>query len=217
MNTTTIFLFVVVACVGAAIGALLQRSQNRRSAPPPAQAESPEAPPVDKPVSAGSSGDVELLRAWRTQSGKVWLEMDGARLNEKESLKPEQRRRLAATVGDLRPWLETTPPESPAASIQPRLAVQPVPQVKKGKLTAEQAKSAAPVLKSIVQQIEDVLQAKLLTGPFKDRDIHLAEGPGGEVLVIDGLIKYEGIDAVPDPEIKSLIRQSITDWEKGSR
>lgn len=216
MDTTIIFLFIVFASLGAAVGALIQRAQNRRMAPPPSQESSPTAPSGNK-LATGS--DAEILRAWRTLSGKLWLEMDGTRLDEKESLNPDQHRRLANMLVELRPWLETPQPAVPAVvtppSPSPVVASAPaVPVVKKGKAAVEPVKPE-PVLKSIVAQIDDVLQARLPNSPFKDRDLHLTEGPGGIVLVKDGLKKFEGIDAVPEPEIQALIRQAVAEWEKG--
>jgi hypothetical protein len=209
MDTTSIFLLILVACLGAAVGALIQRAQNRRSMPPPPQDSAP-ATSADKNLA--SEGDVEILHAWRALTGKLWLEMDGARLNGKESLQPDQRRRLVSMLVDLRSWLESVP--TPAvAEVQPSPVVPVVVPVKKEKNAPEKAKPE-PVLKSIVEQIDDVLQATLLGSPFKDRDIHLTEGPGGIVLVKDGLRKFEGIDAVPEPEIKALIRQAVSEWEK---
>jgi hypothetical protein len=211
MDLTTIFLFLVFASLGAAVGALIQRAQNRRSTPPSSPNTASESPDGNK---LASEGDVDILRAWRTLSGRIWLEMDGTRLNGKESLQPEQRRRLVSMLLDLRPWLEDTPAAAELSEVPPAPAEAVVPQVKKGKPDDKEIKPT-PVLKSIVEQIDDVLQTKLQVKSFMDRDIHLTEGPGGTVVVKDGLNKYEGIDAVPDPEIQALIRQAVTEWEKG--
>jgi hypothetical protein len=208
MDTTTIFLVIVFALLGVAVGSLLQRLQNRRQIPPPAPAPSSELQAGNK---LASKGDVEILRLWRTLSGRMWLEMDGARLDGKESLQPEQRRRLVNILVDLRPWLETTP-AARAAVVTPRPVAAGVPPLKTAIPAGIETKPVV-VLKSIVEQIDAVLQAKLLTSPLKGRDIHLVEGPGGVVLVRDGLKKYEGIDGVPELEIQALIRQAVADWE----
>jgi len=204
-----IFWLFTLMCLGAFIGGLIERRLNRHSNPklPP--------PPADNKLAR--EGDLEILRAWRTQAGKVWLEMDGIRLEDIATLQTDQRRRLLNLVIDLRPWLETTSVAGPRPEVQtPPVAPPAQPEKKKGKPTDEKARPA-PVLKSIIEQIDDVLQVKLEASAFKDRGIQIMEGPGGIVMVKDGLKKYEGIDSVPDPEIKALIRQAVTEWEKGSK
>ena len=231
--TTNLFLYFVIFCIGASIGALIERALKRRSAPP-----QPVPPSVNQ---RANEGDVEVLSAWRTRDNQVWLDMDGNRLESKAALQPKQYQRLLSLVLDLRPWLETARPAAarPETALPPvRLAVptatsapQPVrpvapfipappqqlqPETRKGPFVVEKVKPA-PVLDSIIQQIDRVLQAKLATSAFIDRGIQLIEGPGGIVIVKDGINRYEGVDGIPDPEIKTLIRQAVADWEKGAR
>jgi hypothetical protein len=40
------------------------------------------------------------------------------------------------------------------------------------------------------------------------------ELPTKGLVVMVGLQQYEEVDAVPDPEIRALIRQSVDEWEK---
>jgi hypothetical protein len=215
----TIFLFLVIFCIGAAIGGAIERALKRRSTPPLPIS------PSDKNTLA-EANDVEVLSAWRTGSNKVWLAMDGTRLNDKAALQPGQYQRLLNLVLDLRPWLEMTQPAAARAVAAPQpvrpaapapVSQPPVKVEKKNGTLADETVQPAPVLDSIIQQIDKVLQAKLETSAFKERGIQLVEGPGGIVIVKDGINRFEGVDAIPDPEVKTLIRQAVADWEKGSK
>jgi hypothetical protein len=220
LTTAVIFLLLIIFCIGAAVGGLIERALKNRSNPPPT------LPPSNKNSLAGVD-DEEILSAWRTHGNKVWLGMDGTRLNDKAELQPGQYQRLRNLVLDLRPWLETVQPATPKQESvpEPLPPIAPVPAQTQPPVQAEKKKVVpvveitppAPVLDSIIQQIDKVLQAKLETGPFKDRGIQLVEGPGGIVIVKDGINRYEGVDAIPDPEIKTLIRQAVTEWEKGAK
>jgi hypothetical protein len=220
ITSATIFLFLIIFCVGAAIGGVVERALKGRSKSPTPLS------PSNKNTLA-EADDVEVLSAWRTHNNKVWLDMDGTRLNDKAELQPAQYQRLLNLVLDLRPWLETvqvtTPkPESapeppPPVAPAPALTQPPVQVEKKIGAPVVEIAPTAPVLDSIIQQIDKVLQARLETSPFKDRGIQLVEGPGGIVIVKDGIKRYEGVDAIPDPEIKTLIRQAVADWEKGAK
>jgi hypothetical protein len=214
----TIFLFLIIFFIGIAIGGLIEHALYKRSKP-----RQPLPTTNNKLV---EDGDVEVFEAWRTSDHKVWLNMDGRRVDNKEALQPEQRQRLFNLVLDLRPWLEsartaasvpvTVPQQVRYITPEPGVVVQPI-QAKNNKNTPAVEETTPPALESIIEQIDKVLQAKLATSPFKDRGIHLIEGPGGIVIIKDGLNKYEGVDTVPDPQVKTLIQQAVTDWEKSSR
>jgi hypothetical protein len=64
-----------------------------------------------------------------------------------------------------------------------------------------------------VGQIDAILQERLAETPLADRGIFLAQSPEGGVNVYVGLTRYNGIDDVPDPDIKAVIRAAISEWE----
>jgi hypothetical protein len=67
--------------------------------------------------------------------------------------------------------------------------------------------------KTIVAQIDEILQQMLLASPMANRKIRLIELPNQGVVVLVDQDQYPGIDAVPDADIRSLIRQAVSAWE----
>jgi hypothetical protein len=254
-TTTTLFLFVVFLCIGVVIGAMFNRRKTEKPQP------GPQVQHLERP------GEYEVLRAWRSEAGQPWLEMDGSRLDNPAALQEEQRRRLLKLVLDLRPWLDaaaatppvlanpvsaapsvaSTPaqstPAAPSAAPTPLTPASPISTVgslatpvlvspitpaapsasasgeKKilPKMPVAVAPPPAVNLKSIVEQIDDVLQSNLKTSQYKDREIRLVEGTDGSVVVVLDGSKYIGLDAVPDPSVQSFIRKAAEDWDRGSK
>ena len=67
--------------------------------------------------------------------------------------------------------------------------------------------------KTIVEQIDEILQSKLVDSPYAKQDIQLKEVPNGMMVKV-GNYEYEGIDAVPDPAIRALIKESAREWNE---
>lgn len=146
---------------------------------------------ADGSAQAGSSGEAEDVSVgaasiWAT--GGEELEADLRRvLGQEES--PQSTRRSAPAAG------------KPAAKT-------PVEKL------SEEAKSPPVSSRSIVLQIEDVLQDMLVDSPLRQREIHLSEDPVRGVIVNVGENHYEGIEAVPDPDVKAVIRAAVEAWEQ---
>ena len=67
--------------------------------------------------------------------------------------------------------------------------------------------------RSIVMQIDDILQDMLAGTPLAARGIKLMEDPQRGVVVMVGIQRYEGIDSVPDSEVKAAIQSAVREWE----
>jgi hypothetical protein len=70
-----------------------------------------------------------------------------------------------------------------------------------------------PQPKSIVAQIDEILQGKLLEYPLSGRPVRLIELPEKGLTVLVGTDQYNSIDEIPDSEVQGLIRQSVAEWE----
>ena len=202
-----------------------EEEQEKKSQPPP----EPETVTV-------TVDDPGILRI-KNEDGAFALDLDGNRLNP-SSLLPEQRKRLIEILNIMRPWLQDRPISAPAATSQPpvfRPAATPSMQTQSNPApvqpvapppTAPASQSGSPKsavipvedrpaapANSIVTQIDTILQARLAGTPLEERGIFLTQSPEGGVIVYVGLTRYNGMDEVPDPEIKAAIRGAITEWE----
>ena len=107
------------------------------------------------------------------------------------------------------------PTQSEPAPVQPpSTPSQPSPPLTtpRPSTIAKEDRPSAPA-NSIVSQIDSVLQARLDGTSLGARGIFLTESPEGGVIVYVGLTRYNGVDDVPDPEIKAAIRAAISEWE----
>jgi hypothetical protein len=114
-----------------------------------------------------------------------------------ELLESKDRKRMEYTAAELSRWLGLDKPTS----------TLPAPA---------EAKPAAPQPpKSMVEQINTILDRKLQEKPEPSRAVRLVEASGGGIKVYVGIDSYNAIDDVPDAEIRQLIREAVAEWEAG--
>jgi len=210
-NLTVLLVMVGVLVVGWVIGFL---DSNLRAEKRIKEAERQARLQVE-----GAQKDDSLLRLWRDEAQTLRLEVDGNPL-QIGALTAEQRRRLATLLTQVRPWLDGAPASPPVATGLNQAAATPatgrdqtaaLPAVAK---TKEKLEKPVTAPSSIVAQIDALLQQRLVSTPLADIGVHLKESPSGGVVVWVGLQHFEGIDSVPDPQVKAIIRQAVAAWEK---
>lgn len=109
---------------------------------------------------------------------------------------------------EAKPAPPTPPPPAPPRPQQPVQPPAPRPST-----IAKEDRPVAPA-NSIVGQIDAILQERLAGTALAERGIFMAQSPEGGVNVFVGLTRYNGVDDVPDPEIKAAIRAAIAAWEQ---
>jgi len=112
------------------------------------------------------------------------------------------------------PHRPTAIPMSPIAA-SPAETVRPVPADLSAAFTPA---SKAPVErpKTMVEQINDLVHEMLPNSPLAGHSIRLMETPNGLLIWYD-LKKFDGIDAVTDPQAQALLRAAVAAWEQRSQ
>ena len=182
----------------------------------------PAAPPAP-------SDEVPVLGVSMDSAGRLRLKLEGERIDA-ATMTPEQRKRMIAVLTQLRPWLDASaspaPPSKPQPASSPQAAqlstIGSSATLPPGPGTGERP-TAPPVDKvnketvsepeSIVTQVDSILQAQMTGTPLMEKGIRLMESPEGGVIVWVGIDKYEGVNEVPDEQIKAAIRAAIAAWE----
>lgn len=185
--------------------------------------DTPGPPATEHPAPADA---VEEMRVLRDASGELVVEIEGRRYRSLREIEDERvgRRFLAAAqalagFARLADIAGSTPqaaprdsaPEPPLPGAQPPLE----PARRLGLFKRPQLADAEPVdERPVAEQIEELLQTRLATSPeFASRSIHLRSAlDGGVRIVVDGEV-FEGVDAVPEPQIQNFLRETIRIWE----
>lgn len=220
-------LAVLIALVaGYAARMLEEKPQNEL---PAAEAETPKEVLPEEHVA---------LRVMLDKSLQWHVEVDGTRVLPAE-VTPEQRARLVNILVQIRPWVDGKSAPAPAAPAPPPApAPASVVSISAVSASSEKKDEDKPRMRlnlgrgfrslmandikvientrppSIVTLIDDFLQKRLAASPLAGQEIHLEEGPRGEVIVFVGKTRYAGVDEVTDPQIQAMIRAAIKDWEK---
>jgi hypothetical protein len=67
---------------------------------------------------------------------------------------------------------------------------------------------------NLASEIDQMLQIRIRASPeFSGRYVRVADTPdGGLRFEVDGA-RYSGLDEIPDPQVRALVRAAISDWE----
>lgn len=200
-----IILGVAIVCtiVGIAAGYVLGNSRDENP-PPEAQSDSSQ-----------SSFPPDALHIWRDDNSQNLVLQIGERVvRAPEPFSPTEQRYMRHLLKLLQNWLgiETAQPQRQQPVEQ--AVHHPQPQQNPEAATVSPFVSEQSESKSIVGQIDDILQEKLAGSPLTDRAIRLMESLDGGMVVYIGMDQYKDIDSIPDENVVALIRAAVQEWEQ---
>ena len=115
------------------------------------------------------------------------------------------------SITDKASTIETIGAPASSQKMKP-LSLNPIEVLTRAVSTDVPKESSAP--KSIALQIDEILQERLVESPLKERAIRLMELPGKGLVVMVGMEQYEGVQEIPDPDVRDLIRECVAEWER---
>ena len=222
MPITPIFLILAVI-IGLLIGLLVASLFSSRES----HTATPETPPV--PPDMEKEGFSKGVSLWYSPAGpKVVMEQDGAFYRNFIELTAEQKSRVHKLLGLWSDWTESVSAAKYEPVVMTRQTDTTVDNVElepilnwsvAAAIKEEKAAIASPSgierPKTIAGQISLIIEDMLEGNPLKEKGIKLIENNHQGVDVWIGTEKFEGIDAIPYPEVQQLIREAVAQWEKG--
>jgi hypothetical protein len=214
--TVAILLAAICVVIGFLLGALIFSQRGKAD---------PQVPPKETVSPESKAG----LRIWHPRKeGDLGVELDGFTYTQQSDLTADQIQRVGHLFNELQAWLavspvprpplQQAPPESLGGSAEltgeevERSSLNPFQIFTRSWQAGEKSESQEPE-KSIVSQINEILQAKLEGTPLEDKGIRLVEDPELGMAVEVGLQRFKDIDSVPDEGVRRLIRQAVAEWE----
>jgi hypothetical protein len=229
MNTSIVLILAVICFLIGIIAAYLLQSlrEEKTSAEEEPPSNIKEEPVSDTPPLALDM--IEIARIWKDKSSlQPVLEIEGDLFRRAEDIHPAQLEKFNAAITELCNWLgQPAPTHPPTAETPAFLTNEPFPptttekparrgplDLLKNSLDADVRSAMKSAPKSLAAQVDDILQEKLAESKLAGRGIRIMDTPSADLVVLVGLSKYDGIDAVPDPEIQALIREAVAEWAR---
>jgi hypothetical protein len=224
VEITPIFL-VLAAVIGLLVGLLVSSLFSSR--------ESKSAEPEKPPQELVKDGFAEAVRLWYSPSGKkIVTQLDGAYYKDFLTLSPDQKARVNKLLVLWSVWagkvteVKVDPTSAPVLGVESAETanlppIEPVLDWSvQEALKTEEAAADSPILpvedrpKTIAGQISLIIEKMLVNSPIKEKGIKLIENDHHGVDVWIGLEKFDGIDAIPYPDVQQLIREAVAQWER---
>ena len=223
IQITPIFL-VLAALIGLLIGLLVASLFFSRG--------SKSAEVDEPPQELLKDGFAEIVRLWYSPNGKrIVTQLDGGYYKDFSHLSTDQQNRVNRLLALWSAWAgkATEPKVEPAST--PFIGVESVEaanlppiepvldwSVQEALKVEEEAEPSILTVqekpKTIAGQISLIIEKMLVDSPIKEKGIKLIENNHQGVDVWIGLEKFDGIDAIPYPDVQQLIREAVAQWER---
>ena len=223
MQPSTITSLLIIAAISLTIGFIVGWlvSTLRADKPSTAASRTADAPP----------GHRGLLSLWRNEtSGGLLVDLHGKQLSTAEGMSLAARKELADLLKETGAWMglpdEPSAPPISAGTVVPTAGLNAPDELQRPSLIGGMTNVIADAVnpqtaaarrdapKSIVQQIDEIFQAKLIGTAFEGQKIYITEDFRKGVIVWIENDMYEGVGSMPEGEVKKLLRESVQEWEK---
>jgi hypothetical protein len=220
LNSTVLIIAFICLAIGYIAGVIVfSISANRQRDAGEEEIDTrPEGLEEAAPIETLSKDHTILSRDNRENTLEVML--NGVKITQVSLLNSAQLNSLQNLAVDFQKWIADKT-VGPSVSDRP---VDVLPQIGKpaeapdlkkpgAKKEAAPNKPAPSGPKSIVQQVDEILQQQITGTPLESKGIKLSDNLSDGVSVWIGLQQFKGIDSVPDQEVIDAIRNAVRTWE----